>query len=178
MSPHVSDEQLYRYVDRDLNRHQQAEVEKHVESCPACQARLAEVQFAEQAFRMMARPRVPTDFTARVMADIEARRNALWNRRLVRGSLHLVMAVGLGMLVLFATEIWALGDAALVSLASNREVASVSDFGGTVFTWAAAETALPLSLALLALGLFGYAIGNLTRWNGVSEFFRPDGNGR
>lgn len=79
MSLHMSDEELYRYVDRDLNRREHAEVEGHVESCPACQARLAEVQFVEQAFRMMARPRVPTDFTARVMADIEARQNALWN---------------------------------------------------------------------------------------------------
>lgn len=97
---HLSDELAQRHLERMLTGAVAAEVEEHLSGCAGCQALVASYRALGEALDGLVPAEPPADFTAGVLARIEAReRTVAWERRLALG---ILAGVGAAAVLLFA----------------------------------------------------------------------------
>ncbi len=156
MTRHVTREVLHAYLDGDLPWDEKRRVREHVEACPTCKAELERLRWAEHALRHMATFSVPDTFAQEVMQRVRAQDAAhtsmpatwLWTA-------HALVVTGLVLLLLAVWEVLAV----MADVFPMGPAVDVSDPARLYELIAVAalqmgETAIPLALGLLALGLF------------------------
>ena len=72
MKRHLSTEQLSSYMDDEVEHAESREVEAHLASCPACQARLSSMRRLVVEIRRMERAAPPRDLVHQVRAQVVA----------------------------------------------------------------------------------------------------------
>lgn len=97
---HLSDELAQRHLEGILSGAAAAEVEAHLAGCADCRALVASYRALAEALDGLGPAEPPADFTAGVLARIDAReRSAALERRLALG---ILAAVGAAAVLLFA----------------------------------------------------------------------------
>ena len=105
---HLSDEQAQRHLEGILSGAAAAEVEEHLAACAGCQALVESYRALSEALDALAPAEPPADFTAGVLACIEAReRSAARERRLALGILAGVAAAAAALFVVAGQGAWA-----------------------------------------------------------------------
>src|SRR5689334_11400447 len=154
---HLDEELLHRYFDRDLNSDQRAEVETHLQRCPACGARLGELQTLRgQIARAAEASAREVDFDAlfgRIEQGIArskpagtVERLSVWRKeqadqrpaRLWASAAGLLAAAAAALLLVRA-GLGLPGGAPESSSIDIEQVAFNDDYGGTVFQVAVAD---------------------------------------
>jgi anti-sigma factor RsiW len=148
---HLTDAQAQRLLDGALLEAEAAEVERHLSACEGCQALVASYSALGEALEeALAVPDLPADFTAGVLARVDARARAAARER--RFAMGICAAVAVALVLVAALA----GAGTWAPLASRV----VSDLGAAgqalrigVDVVGPIVTALRLQLALLCAGL-------------------------
>ncbi len=105
---HLTDELAQRHLEGILAGSAAAEVEEHLAGCAGCQALVASYRALTEALDDLVPAEPPADFTAGVLARIEARqRSAARDRRLALGILAGVGAAALALFAVAGQGAWA-----------------------------------------------------------------------
>lgn len=169
---------MQRYVDGDLNPTEEATARAHLADCALCRCYVEGLQQTEALLRRMTRPAVPPEFARQVMARLQGQvATYLWAEPGGRWFAWVTGLAGLVVLTLTLAEILTgiPSASAWVTIADWLDKAlqgpetALSALGGMLaHTWQGVlvlgETALPLGLAMLALGGFIQMLRWLTWW--------------
>jgi anti-sigma factor RsiW len=133
MTAHLTDELAQSLADGLLPAVEAAECRAHVARCDDCRLLVESYAALAEALEDLAPPPPPVDFTARVMAAVEAREHArAWERRLATGIVAVAACAAFVLLGLSGASGWApalsragdaLGEAAR-ALALGSEIVS------------------------------------------------------
>jgi anti-sigma factor RsiW len=158
---HLTDAQAQRLVDGVLSAGETPEVEAHAGSCLECQAVVESYRVLASALEELPVPALPADFTASVLAEIDAREHAAAReRRFAFGILGGVMLALAALLALAGPGAWApamshaidrLGDGARALRIGAGFVPAVVAALRLQIVLAVAAFALPLLVALARL---------------------------
>lgn len=152
LTGHLTDAQAQRLMDGVLLAAEAAEVEAHAASCAACQALVESYQVLGDALGALEIPELPADFTAGVLARVDARERAVARER------RFAVAICAGVLVALAVAVAAAGAGTWAPLASRvvsglGAAGRVLRIGADVVTPVVAALRLQLALACAAVAL-------------------------
>jgi anti-sigma factor RsiW len=149
---HLTDAQAQRLVDGALSAAEAAEVEAHEGACLECQALVESYRVLAGALDELPVPALPADFTASVLAAVDAReRAAARERRLAAGILGAVAAALVALLLLAGPGAWA---PAMSSAADQAgAAASVLRIGAGFLPAIVSALRLQIALAVAAFAL-------------------------
>ncbi len=157
-------EQVYLYLEGELNSAERGLVERHLEHCPGCRRAVEERRILDQAARTLPLLEVSSDFSAKVLARIPGREPSSFARTLV-------IAAGAG--TLFLTV---LGAVLLMGLRLPAFLIFLSRSLWNFLGRAGAVLGKALEVLLAGLKLAGECLGGL--WKVFATLFGsflPDG---
>lgn len=73
---------LSAHLDHALEQGERREVESHVQTCPACEQRLASIRKTQYLLMGLGRRQAPADLALRIKVALSNRRDMTWRRRL------------------------------------------------------------------------------------------------
>lgn len=71
---------IHEYLDGDLHGTDAVELKRHLLTCPACSKLFKQMERTEACIRLLPKPSVPSDLTARIMNNIPVRKREGWLR--------------------------------------------------------------------------------------------------
>ncbi len=97
----LSLDQVYRYLEGEIDSGERKRLEEHLASCDACRDAVEVRRFLAEAASSLPDLEIPSDFSARVMAGIADARFSLrrWLAALAAGCVAIAVALGLAMVV-------------------------------------------------------------------------------
>ncbi len=149
---HLTDDEAQALLDGLLDAPSAARVEAHLEGCADCQALVASFDALSEALSTLPVSEPPADFTAGVMARIDARERSLAaDRRVALGILGAVAALLLVAVAAAGQAAWA----PALSAVSTAGVRALQAFrvSSDVLSPVLSALRLPILLATAALGI-------------------------
>jgi putative zinc finger protein len=109
---HLSDSQLNEYLDHSIGSSARRATEVHLEACPGCRARLAEVQRVFAALAGLPEAPLPRDLSQSILMRLPQKSPRIWTRALAAQ-----LGSALGLLLWLSLEITKPVTALLLTLA-------------------------------------------------------------
>jgi predicted anti-sigma-YlaC factor YlaD len=99
-------ENIYRYLDGELDQAERRDFERHVDACPKCRRAVEERRLLTEAAGSLPALELPADFSARVMARLERPRVTVFGWLAISaGSFASVVMLVVGVLTIGARSI-------------------------------------------------------------------------
>ena len=97
---HLSEIDIQKYLDRELTRHEEIFINRHILGCHICREKLSEYREIYQLLNQPLEVDLPADFTDRILARLSALQEQKWYKKYL-DQILLVFALITGVIVYF-----------------------------------------------------------------------------